>query len=184
MCLFLIWSEVIVTQSCPTLCDPMDYSPPGSFVQGTFPARMLEWVAVSFSRGSSQPRDRTQVSHTAGSFFTIWATREAQPFFIYCLSFTRFLSVSSLYQARRIVIYLSNPCQFKWRIQSHLGNTYKLAIYLKALTLLPLKCLFQISFQFIPQFPQLPLLFDTKATGSERALKSRKSQSPNIFSIT
>ena len=95
-----------------------------------------------------------------------------------------FLPVSSLYQARRIVIYLSNPCQFKWRIQSHLGNTYKLAIYLKALTLLPLKCLFQISFQFIPQFPQLPLLFDTKATGTERALKSRKSQSPNIFSIT
>ena len=48
-------------QLCPTLCDPMDCSPPGSYVHGTFQARMLEWVAISFSRGSSQPRDRTRV---------------------------------------------------------------------------------------------------------------------------
>ena len=51
-------------------CDPMEYSPPGSSVHGIFQARMLEWVAISFSRGSSQPRDRTQVSCTAGRFFT------------------------------------------------------------------------------------------------------------------
>ena len=61
-------SEVV--QSCPTLCDPMDCSPPGSSVHGILQARILEWVAISFSRGSSQPRDRTQVSHTAGRFFT------------------------------------------------------------------------------------------------------------------
>ena len=52
------WSEV--TQSCLTLCDPMDSSLPGSFVHGIFQARVLEWGAISFSRGSSQPRDRTQ----------------------------------------------------------------------------------------------------------------------------
>ena len=67
----------LVTQSCPTLCDPIDGSPPGSSVHGILQARTLEWVATPFSRGSSQPRDQTQVSCIAGGFFTIWATREA-----------------------------------------------------------------------------------------------------------
>ena len=58
--------ESKVTQSCPTLCDPMDCSLPGSSVQRIFQARILEWVAVSSSRGSSWSRDRNQVSHTAG----------------------------------------------------------------------------------------------------------------------
>jgi len=57
--------KVKVTQLCPTLCDPMDYTG-----HGILQARILEWIAVSFSRGSSQPRDRTQVSHIAGGFFT------------------------------------------------------------------------------------------------------------------
>ena len=60
---------MLVTQSSPTLCDPMDYSPPGSSVRGILQARILEWVAISFSRGSSQPRDGTQVSCVAGTFF-------------------------------------------------------------------------------------------------------------------
>ena len=55
----------------------MDWSPPGSSVQGTLQARILEWVAISFSRRSSQPRNQTQVSSIAGRFFSIWATREA-----------------------------------------------------------------------------------------------------------
>ena len=54
-----------VTQLCPTLCNPMDYT-----VHGILQARILKWVAFPFSRGSSQPRDRTQVSHIAGRFFT------------------------------------------------------------------------------------------------------------------
>ena len=54
---------------------PMDYT-----VHGILHARTLEWVNVTFSRGSSQPRDRTQVSHIAGEFFTSWATREAQEY--------------------------------------------------------------------------------------------------------
>ena len=59
-------SESEVAQSCPTLCDPMDCSPPGSSVHGILQARILEWVAISFSRGSSWSRDRTQVSRITG----------------------------------------------------------------------------------------------------------------------
>ena len=60
----------------------MDYSPPGSSVHGILQARILEWAVIPFSRESSQPKDQTQVSHTAG-FFTVWATREAQDW-AYC----------------------------------------------------------------------------------------------------
>ena len=66
-----------VSQSCLTLCDPMNCCPPGSSVHGILQARILEWVAISFSRRSSQSRDQTLVSCIAGRFFTIWATREA-----------------------------------------------------------------------------------------------------------
>ena len=69
------WGEV--AQSCPTLCNSVDCSPPGSSVHGILQARILEWVAISFSRGSSWPRDRTQVSHIGGRRFNLWATREA-----------------------------------------------------------------------------------------------------------
>ena len=68
--------KLLLAQSCPTLCDPMDRSPPASSVLGILQARILEWVAMTFSRGSSQPRDRTQVSCIAGRFFTIRATRD------------------------------------------------------------------------------------------------------------
>ena len=58
-------------QPCPTLCHPMDCSLPGSSAHGILQARILEQVAIFFSRGSSQPRDKTQVSCTAGRFFTV-----------------------------------------------------------------------------------------------------------------
>ena len=70
-------SSESVTQSCPTLYDPMYHSLPGSSVHGIIQARILEWVAISYSWGSSQLKDRTGVSCIAGRFFTIWATREA-----------------------------------------------------------------------------------------------------------
>ena len=71
-------SEVLVIQLWPTLCSPKDCSPPGFSVHGILQARILEWVAIPFSSGSFQPRSKTWVSHTAGRFLTIWATREAQ----------------------------------------------------------------------------------------------------------
>ena len=61
----------LVTQSCLTLCEPMDCSPPGFSVHGILQARILEWVVIHFSKGSSQLRDQTQVSRVAGRFFTI-----------------------------------------------------------------------------------------------------------------
>ena len=69
--------KVLVTQLCPTLSGPMDCSPPGSSVHGILQARILEWIAISFSRGSSWLRDLIHVSCTAGWFFTVWATRAA-----------------------------------------------------------------------------------------------------------
>ena len=68
------WNEV--AQSCPTLCDPIGCSLPGSSVHGIFQAIVLKWIAISFSRGSSWPRDQTQVCRTVDRRFTVWATRE------------------------------------------------------------------------------------------------------------
>ena len=66
-----LYNIMLVTQLCWTLCDSWwGCSPPGSSVHGILQARTLEWVATPFSRGSSQPRDWTQVSHTVGRFFT------------------------------------------------------------------------------------------------------------------
>ena len=67
----------LVAPLCPTLGIPMDCSPPGSSVYGILQARTLSWAAIPFSRGSSQPRDQTQVSCIVGRFFTTWDTREA-----------------------------------------------------------------------------------------------------------
>ena len=88
------WSEV--AQSCLTLCDPVDCSLPRFSVHGIFQARILEWVAISFSRGSSRPRDRTRVSCIVGRCFAVWATREVLHIPISvasskCLAYSRFL---------------------------------------------------------------------------------------------
>ena len=69
---------VLATQSCLTLCDPMDCSLPGSSVHRILQVRVLQWVAIPFSRESSQPRDQTRVFCIADGFFTIWASSEAQ----------------------------------------------------------------------------------------------------------
>ena len=67
----------LVAQSRLILCSPMDCNPLGYSVHGDFPGKILGWVAMPSSRGSSQPRDQTQVFGVAGRFYTIWATREA-----------------------------------------------------------------------------------------------------------
>ena len=70
--------ESAVAQSWLTLCNPMDYSLPAFSIHGIFQERVLEWVAISFSRGSSWPRDQTWVSRISGRCFNVWATREAE----------------------------------------------------------------------------------------------------------
>ena len=81
--------KVKVAQLCPAVCDPMDYT-----VHGILQARLLEWVAYPFSRGSSQLRDWTQVSHIAGGFFTSWAT--GKPFLKRTAKFYRLWVPSNL----------------------------------------------------------------------------------------
>ena len=80
---YMVKVKVLVTQSCSIFCDPMGCSPPSSSVHGIFQA-ILEWAAIPFSWGSSQPRDWTWVSCIAGRFFIVWATREA-PFEIFIM---------------------------------------------------------------------------------------------------
>ena len=67
----------VVIKSCPTLFDPIDFSPPASFVHGTLQARILKWVVISSSRGSSRPRDRTYVPCIGSWILYCWSTREA-----------------------------------------------------------------------------------------------------------
>ena len=74
---------VLVTQPCLIIWNPVDCI--GSFVHGIHPARIQEWVTILFSRGSSQPKDQTWVSHITGRFFTIWATREVLLCYLPCL---------------------------------------------------------------------------------------------------
>ena len=100
--------EVKVAQSCPTLCDPMDYR-----VHEILQARILEWVAFPFSRGSSQPRDRTQVSHIAGGVFTSWATREAHHLFYW---FTKYMLLAS-WKRQNLepqIVHTHSGCQLNW----------------------------------------------------------------------
>ena len=73
----LLKVKMLVAQSCVILCHPMNCSLPGSSVHAILQARILEWVAIPFSRWSSEFRDRTWVSGIASRFFTIWAMREA-----------------------------------------------------------------------------------------------------------
>ena len=89
-------------QSCPTLHDVLHCSPPGSSVHGILQARILEWVAITNSRGSSKPRDWTWVSCIAGGFITNWATRED------------FVSqVNSIYNSRLLRKYWYNFDEFE-----------------------------------------------------------------------
>ena len=78
---------VLVAQSFPTLCYPMDYSPPGFSVHRILQARILEWIAIPFSRGSSLPRDRILVSCIAGRFFIVWATGRSLSILLYTCTY-------------------------------------------------------------------------------------------------
>ena len=77
LCWWCLENESISCSVLSDSCDPMGYSLSGPSVHGILQARILEWVAIPFSRGSSWPRDQTQFSHITGRFFTVWATRQA-----------------------------------------------------------------------------------------------------------
>ena len=91
---------VLVTQSCLTLYNPVDCSLPGSSVHGIFQARILEWVAISYSRGSFQPRDRTWVSCIASRFCKVWATREAWYYGKDCFQACKFFNISYTWRSK------------------------------------------------------------------------------------
>ena len=105
---FVMYAKLL--QSCWTLRDPMDCSPPGFSIYGIFQARILEWVAMPFSRASSLPRDQTQVFCIVGRFFTVWATRE----YINC-------------------IVSDNKAPRKWLYHSHIAIKIQIILFLKDL---------------------------------------------------
>ena len=80
--------KVLVSQWCLTLCNPMGCSLPSPSVHGILQARILAWVAIPFSRGSSRPRDRTQVSLISGRFFIISATRKVHIHFQFYVEYS------------------------------------------------------------------------------------------------
>ena len=97
--------SVKLVQSCPTLCDPMGYT-----VHGFLHARILEWVAVSFPRGSSQPKDRTQVSSIVGGFLTSLATRRPYAKFLSLF----YLNYQILLQAKKKKVLVTESCPNLW----------------------------------------------------------------------
>ena len=105
---------VLVIQLCLILCDLMDYSPPGSSVHGILQPRILGWVAIPFSRGSSWPRGRTWVSCFAGRLFIVWATREAPVIAVWTgdcslgTHFTAFRPIVSHLVTHYSYLYVSN----------------------------------------------------------------------------
>ena len=108
--------KVKITLSCPTLWDPIDCT-----VHGILQARILEWVAFLFSRGSSQPRDLTQVSLIAGGFFTSWATRKAQEYCSELVTYP-FASGSSWPRNPTAVSCIAGRFFTNWAIREALGS--------------------------------------------------------------
>ena len=109
--------KVLVTQSCPTLCDPMDCSLPGSSVHGFLQARILEWVAIPFSRGSSQPRDETWVLHCRHILYHLYYEPSFQPYSPEVCHKTLLLSPELLFLFS-IVLQFPVDCQSTWSLRS------------------------------------------------------------------
>ena len=118
----IIKVKVRVAQSCPTLCDHIDY-----IVHGILQARILGWVAFPFSRGSSQPRDQTQISHIAGRFFTNWAIREAIIVTTICRAFKNILSsfIPSILSEPPSISWGKQGREFYWQMKRRKGKTGK-----------------------------------------------------------
>ena len=112
--LVMRWWEcecVLVTQSCLTLGDLMNWGPPGSSTHGIFQARIVNWVAIPFSSGSSQPWDGSWISRIAGRLFVVWATTEKEfvcnalfykayrPYIYICKTVVKFTCFETLFSA-------------------------------------------------------------------------------------
>ena len=107
----ILWLQrltCLIPKSCPTLCNPMDRSLPGSSVHGISQARILEWVANSFSRGSFQPRDYTCVSCVGRRILYFWATREA------CIVWDLDINLRYLLRLVRVGAWWSHLLQTTW----------------------------------------------------------------------
>ena len=91
-----------VAQSCPTLCDPVDGSLPGFSIHGILQAKILEWVTISFSRGSSRPRDRTCTAQEADAL-TSEPPGKPKVIYIYMYIYIQILSVIGFYEIQNIV---------------------------------------------------------------------------------
>ena len=117
-------------QSCPTLCDPVDYSLPGFSVHGTLQARIVEWVAMPSSRGSSQPRDQTQVSYISyidrWVFFTTSATWEVlgpiKKFQIAMLAESLVVEPTDSHKVKEKLESIKYLCNSKWKRSEGLSS--------------------------------------------------------------
>ena len=125
--------KVLITQLCLTLCDPMDWGLPGSSLQGILQARILEWIAIPFFRGSSQPRDWTLVSHIAGKFFIIWAIREAKDIYLISLWELRYShkeSYSLLFLVPHTSVVTGKKVKWFWFQTDHNIDSFVHSCYL------------------------------------------------------
>ena len=108
--LIIVKVKMLVAQSCLSLCDPMNCSLSGSSVYAILQAKILEWIAIPFSRGSSLPKDQTLISCIADRFFTIWATREAPIGWNRCI----FLQLISQVLSDRMTVTLATVPYFSF----------------------------------------------------------------------
>ena len=122
-----------VAQSCPTLCDPIDCSLPGFSIHAILQARVLEWAVISFSKGSSQPRDQTRISHIVDRRFTVWAIIMLSIFFMSVFTYSYFMIMSSFCYLINVlanlfwflILYLA--LSYILRIQTHVWVWYCLS---------------------------------------------------------
>ena len=124
---------MLATRSCLT-CDPMDCSLPSCCVHGILQARLLEWVATPFSRGSSRPREQTQISCVVGRFFTIWATREPKNTGVGSLSLLQRIfptqeSNHGLSHCRQILFQLSHQGSRKGSAKINIATQCKMVLW-------------------------------------------------------
>ena len=120
--IYHVWVVCLITQLCTTLWTPWTVAHQAPMSMEILQARIQGWVAMPSSRGSSQPKDRTQVSHIAGSFFTVWVTREAHVSYGHWLNKTWHVYALEYYIVIKLHILTSKgssqlKIQLKWPVE-------------------------------------------------------------------